>query len=150
MRPGKITATLLTLAAVAAFPVSVFAQSANQTKIAQCNRIIEITNEAVRDAKRFTGDGQASDPKSLLLAANAMDSAAGRLQNLSIADVKLQAYKSRFIQLYGQTSQAIHAFVAAFEEKDRPAAEAALVRLQQATRSEGPLVIEINNYCLWQ
>jgi phosphate uptake regulator len=150
MRPGKITATLLTLAAVAAFPVSVFAQSANQTKIAQCNRIIEITNEAVRDAKRFTGDGQASDPKSLLLAANAMDSAAGRLQNLSIADARLRVYKSRFVRMYRQTSQATHAFVAAFEKKDRPTAEAVLTRLQQATSSEKPLIAEINNYCARQ
>jgi hypothetical protein len=147
MNPGKITTTLVTLATIATFPVPVFAQSANQTKNAQCDQIIAITNAVVRDTKQFTNNGQASAPDSMLLAANAMDSGAGRLQNLSIADVKLQAYKSRFIQLYGQTSQAIHAFVAAFEEKDRPAAEAALVRLQQATRSEGPLVIEINNYC---
>ena len=147
MHSGKITTTLLALATIAAFPAPVFAQSANETKFAQCNRIIAITNAAARDTKQFTNNGQAFNPESMLLAANAMDSAAGRLQNLSIADVKLKAYKSRFVQLYRQTSQAIRAFVAAFKKKDRPAAEAALARLQQATRSEGPLVKEINNYC---
>jgi hypothetical protein len=147
MRPGKIAATLLTLATIAAFPVSVFAQSANQTKIAQCNRIIAITNAAVRDAKQFTNNGQASDPKSMLLAADAMDSAAGKLQNLSIVDARLQAYKSRFVRMYRQTSQATQAFVVAFEKNDRLAAEAALTRLNGATSSEKPLVAEINKYC---
>lgn len=147
MHPGKITAALLTLATTAAFPVSVFAQSANQTKNAQCDQIITIANEAVRDSKQFTNNGQTSDPRLLLLAANAMDSAAGRLQNVSIADARLQVYKSRFVRMYRQVSQATRAFVAAYEKKDRPTAQAALTRLQQATSSERPLAAELNNYC---
>src|SRR5919202_693810 len=93
MNLKKITASLLTLATVAASPVAALAQEANQTKISQCNQIIAIANTAVRDAKALTNGGQASSSEAMLGAANAMDSVARQLENLSITDQRLQGYR---------------------------------------------------------
>jgi hypothetical protein len=143
----KITASLLTIATVAASPVTGSAQSGNQTKVAQCNRIIEIANEAVRDTKNMTSGEQASSVEAVLRVANAMDSAAAQLDNTSITDPRLQTFKSRFIRMYRQTSRAARNFATAFNNNNRPAAESALQALQAATSPEKQLVADINNYC---
>ena len=147
MNLKKVTASLLTLATVAASPVAAFAQSARPTKIYQCNQIIKIANEAVTEAKQVTNNGQASDPVLMLRAASAMDSAAASMARVSITDQTLKGYQSRFISMYRQTSQADRNFATAYNRGDRTAASSALRTLQAATAPERQLVSDINNYC---
>lgn len=157
MNPKRLLSVTTALAGLAvtasvvgsafALPETASAQSSNQTKVSQCNQIIAIANEAVRNAKSITNSGQASNSASMLRAANAMDFAASELEIIAITDPRLQAYKARFIQMYRETSQATRAFVEAFDRKDRPAAETALTRLQQATNPEKQLVADLNSYC---
>jgi len=82
----KITASLLTLTTVATLPIAALAQSGNQTRVSQCHQIIAIANTAVRDAKALTNSTEASSPETMLRAANVMESAAVKLENLSIID----------------------------------------------------------------
>jgi hypothetical protein len=119
----------------------------NQTRISQCNQVIAIVNEAVTSARVITGSGQASDPGAMLEAAEAMDSSATKLENISLTDQTLQDYRSGFSKMYRETSQTTRAFVEAFKNQDRPAAEAALTSLQQATTPENQLTTGVNSYC---
>ncbi|MGB5960217.1 MAG: hypothetical protein WBG73_06120 [Coleofasciculaceae cyanobacterium] len=116
-------------------------------KISQCNKIIKIANDAVSQAKTVTNGGQASDPKSMLQAAEAMEKASKQMTDIPVNDPKLKDYQTGFVKMYGDTSKATRDFVKAFEKKDRSAAERALTSLQQATLPEKQLVTDINTYC---
>lgn len=118
-----------------------------QARISQCNQVIAIANEAVSSTRVITGNGQTSDPGAMLEAADAMDSSATKFENISLTDQTLQDYRSGFSKMYRETSQATRAFVEAFKNQDRPAAEAALTSLQQATIPEKQLTTGVNSYC---
>lgn len=134
---------LLPLSAV----ISLLTISCAQSKVSQCNKIIQVANTAVSEAKAVTNGGQASDPKAMLKAADAMEKASQEMNAIEVKDAKLQDYKAAFINMYRDTSKATRDFITAFEKKDRPAAEVALKNLQQATIPEKQLVADINSYC---
>lgn len=127
--------------------ISLFMVSCSESKISQCNKIIQVANQAVSEAKSVTNGGQTSDPKAMLQAADAMEKASEEMEAIEIQDQKLQDYQVGFMNMYRDTSQATRDFVAAFEKKDRSGAEAALTNLQQATVPEKQLVDDLNNYC---
>lgn len=127
--------------------ISLLTASCSESKISQCNKIIKIANEAVSQAKTVTNGGQASDPKAMLQAAEAMEKASKQMTDIPVNDPKLKDYQTGFVKMYGDTSKATRDFVKAFEKKDRPAAERALNSLQQATLPEKQLVTDINTYC---
>ncbi|MFP4008595.1 MAG: hypothetical protein ACLFV6_11420 [Spirulinaceae cyanobacterium] len=127
--------------------IALFGSACGQSKIEQCNNIIEIANEAVNEAKQLTNGGQTDDPQAMVEAADAMEQAAQDMEALELVDPTLQDYRQGFIAMYEETSAATREFVEAFEQKDRPAAEAALSRLQRATNPEEELVQGINEYC---
>lgn len=127
--------------------ISLLTASCSESKISQCNRIIQIANQAVSQAKTVTNGGQASDPKAMLQAAEAMEKASKQMTDIPVTDPKLKDYQTGFVKMYGDTSKATRDFVKAFEKKDRPAAERALTSLQQATLPEKQLVTDINTYC---
>ena len=127
--------------------ISLLTVSCSESKVSQCNKIIKVANEAVTKAKSVTNGGQASDPKAMLEAANAMEKASKEMEAINVKDQKLKDYQTGFIKMYRDTSKATRDFVAAFEKKDRPAAETALTNLQQATTPERQLVTDINTYC---
>ncbi len=127
--------------------ISLLTVSCSEGKISQCNKIIQVANEAVSQAKSVTNGGQASDPKAMIQAADAMEKASQEMEAIDVNDEKLQDYQAGFITMYRDTSKATRDFVTAFEKKDRSAAEAALNKLQQATTPEKQLVADINAYC---
>ncbi|MBW4650199.1 MAG: hypothetical protein KME06_16150 [Kastovskya adunca ATA6-11-RM4] len=131
----------------AAAALSVLILGCSESKTAQCSRIIEVANQAVTKTKSVTNGGQTSDPKAMLQAADSMEQASKEMESLELTDAKLKDYQAGFINMYRDTSKATRNFIAAFEKKDRPAAEKALSNLQQATTPEKQLVTDINTYC---
>jgi hypothetical protein len=127
--------------------IALVGSACGQSRIEQCNNIIQIANEAVNEAKQLTNGGQTNDPQAMVEAADAMEQAAQDMEALELVDPTLQDYRQGFIAMYEETSAATREFVTAFEQKDRPAAEAALSRLQRATNPEEELVQGINEYC---
>lgn len=127
--------------------ISLLAVSCAESKVSQCNKIIKVANEAVSQAKTVTRGGQASDPKAMLKAAEAMEKASKEMEAIKVNDAKLQGYQTGFIKMYRDTSKATRDFVKAFEKKDRSSAETALTNLQQSTKPEKQLVADINTYC---
>jgi hypothetical protein len=121
--------------------------SCSESKVSQCNKIIEVANRAVSEAKAITKDGQLSDPKTTLKAADAMEKASKDMEAIKVTDEKLRDYQARFAQVYRDTSKATHEFVAAFEKKDRRGLTVAVEKLQKAATPEKQLVEDINIYC---
>ncbi|NEO68217.1 MAG: hypothetical protein F6K52_01515 [Moorea sp. SIO3H5] len=116
-------------------------------KKVECQKIIEVANQAVEEAKTLTNGGESSDPQAMLQAADAMEGASQDMESIIVKDEQLQDYQAGFIQMYRNTSKATRDFVEAFKKQDRSAAEEALSNLQKATTPEPKLVADINTYC---
>lgn len=127
--------------------LSVLTVSCSESKVSQCNKIIKVANQAVTEAKSITNGGQESKPEAMLKAADAMEKASKDMAAIKVNDQKLRDYQTRFVNMYRDTSKGTRDFVAAFQKKDRSAAEAALTNLQKATTPEKQLVDSINVYC---
>lgn len=127
--------------------ISLLTISCSESKVSQCKKITVVAKEAVNAAKSVTKDGQAHDPKAMLKAADAMEKASQEMKAIDVKDAKLKDYQAGFISMYRDTSKATRDYVVAFEKKNRPAAEAALTNLQQATTPEKQLVGDFNKYC---
>src|SRR5919202_2439445 len=95
--------------------LSLLTVSCSESKVSQCNKIIKVANQAVTEAKSITNGGQASDPKAMLKAADAMEKASTEMKALNVKDAKLRDYQAGFIKMYGDTSKATRNFVTAFE-----------------------------------
>jgi hypothetical protein len=121
--------------------------SCADTKVYQCNEIIGIANETVTQARELTAGGKTTDPQAMLQAADAMEQASGQMKAVEVDNEQLQDYQEGFVAMYQKTAQATRAFVKAYEESDRDAAETAFANLQQATSAEKELVEGINEYC---
>ncbi|MBD2580205.1 hypothetical protein [Oscillatoria sp. FACHB-1406] len=119
-----------------------------ESKVAQCDRIIQTANRFVNQATQLTDNGQTNEPQAILQAADAMDKAAEEMQALQISDEPLEEYRNGFVNMYQDISKATRAYVQAYEKKDRPGAEAALSSLQRATQPEPELVKGVNEYCM--
>lgn len=130
--------------------IGMLSVSCTESKVSQCNKIIQVANQAVSEAKAVTKGGQISDPQAMLKAADSMEKASQEMEAIEVKDAKLQDYQAGFITMYRDTSKSTRDFVTAFQKKERSTAEAALTKLQQATAPEKQLVQEINTYCSGQ
>ncbi len=136
---STVAVTVLTSAIVAGC-------SANN-RIAQCNRLIEVANQAVNQVETVTQNFAPEEVEALEEIANTTDQAANSLESVSLDDEQLQRYQNRFVSLYIETSQATRSLVSAVEQQNTNAAQEAYNALETATNQEGPLVNEINTYC---
>ncbi len=119
----------------------------SEGKVTQCNRLIEIANQAASNVEAATQNSSPEDPEAFLRVAETAEEAANQLETLEIEDETLQGFRQRFIDLYDSTSDATRALVAAVEEQNLSGAEDAYARLETATSEEEPLVQEVNTYC---
>ena len=120
---------------------------AQNTKVAQCDRLIDIANEAVAAAQSANSGNGEDQLQSLLMAAESIEEAADKMADLPLSDGALNGYRQGFITMYRQTSLMTRRFVDAFNTEDQTAAFAALEDLQAATQDEDRLVRELNAYC---
>ncbi|MEA5467355.1 hypothetical protein [Spirulina sp. 06S082] len=125
-------------------PSIAFAQN---TKVTQCDLVINIANEAVTATQSATSDEGEDELQALLTATNLIDEAANDMANLPLNDDTLNGYRQEFIAMYRQTSLMTRRFIDAFTAENREAAFAALDGLQVATEVEDRLVTELNRYC---
>lgn len=118
-----------------------------ESKVAQCNRLIEAANTAVTEVQAVTTSASANDPEALNSIADTADGAVTTMQGLEFADETLQGYQQRFVEMYTATSEASRRIYDAVNAQDNAAAQTALTDLQTATGQETALVNEVNTYC---
>ncbi len=119
----------------------------SEGKVAQCNRLIEIANQAAMEVESVTQSASAEDTEAFRTVARTADQAAENLESIDLSDSTLEDFKQRFITLYVETSAATQSLVDAVEQQNPQEATDAYNRLQSATQQEGPLVDEVNSYC---
>jgi hypothetical protein len=127
--------------------IGVLVVSCSEGKISQCNRLIEIANQAASNVEAVTSNATPDDPDAFLRIAEAAEEATNNLEALEVTDTTLEGYKQQFITLYVETSAATRQLVEAVKERNAEAADAAYSDLEAATAKEIPLVDEVNAYC---
>jgi DNA repair ATPase RecN len=127
--------------------VGLVAAACGESKVAQCNRLIDVANTAVADVQNVTTAADPSDPEALNAIADTAESAVASMQELEFSDEQLQAYQQRFVQMYQDTSTASRAIYDAVQAENNDVAQQALNDLQTATGQETELVSEVNSYC---
>ncbi|MBE9205913.1 hypothetical protein IQ244_05180 [Nostoc sp. LEGE 06077] len=139
----KRTVMLSTTAAIA-----ILFTGCGESKVAQCNKIIKVANQAVTLSQEFSKNPQREKgSKALTEVAGKIDTFASEMKGLEIKDEKLQGFQGRFIKLYQDTSKGLRDTAAAIDKKNLKAANASLTSLKKSSGEEGAIVGEINTYC---
>ncbi|ALF54042.1 hypothetical protein ACX27_16240 [Nostoc piscinale CENA21] len=139
----KRTIILSTTAAIA-----VTFTGCGESKVAQCNKIIKVANQAVTLSQEFSKNPQREKgSKALTEVAGKIDNFANEMKALEIKDEKLQGFQGRFIKLYQDTSKGLRDTATAVDKKNLKAANASLASLKKSGSEEGAIVNEINSYC---
>jgi hypothetical protein len=139
----KPSATLSVAAAIA-----LLLTGCGESKVAQCNKVIKIANQAA-----LLGQQYGKDPKSakgsqgLTEFASKIDQVTTEMKGLAIKDEQLQGFQGRFIKLYEDISKGLNEAATAINQKNIKQANRFLVTLQKSSLEEGVIVKEINGYC---
>jgi hypothetical protein len=127
--------------------LGLLAVSCGESKVSQCNKLIEVANNAVTEVQNVTSAAQPQDVNSMTKIAETADKATADMQALELSDEQLQGFQQRFVTMYTDTSKSTRALVDAVNKKDAAAAEQSYKDLQAATGQESALVGEVNTYC---
>jgi hypothetical protein len=116
------------------------------SRATQCNRLVAIVNEAADAQPDALGRTIAEDNYRLLKTAIKLDGYADQLVLMEFSDEQIQAFQSRFIRLYRDTSKASGAVVAAPVSNFKIVSQVNRMLIETQAR-EGFLVREVNQYC---
>ncbi|WP_392531072.1 hypothetical protein [Nostoc sp. C117] len=119
-----------------------------ESKVAQCNKIIKVANEAATLGQEFgKNPNPAKGSKALTELAAKIDPLAKEMKALEIKDEKLQGFQGRFLTLYENISKELNNAAGAIDKKNLPAAKNFLASLQKSSAEESSIVKDINSYC---
>jgi hypothetical protein len=125
--------------------------SCSVSKVAQCNSMIKVSNEAAQVGKSFaTIKDMKSDAEKisfLKTAASKLATQSTAMKALEINDEKLKGFKTRFTEMYDGTGTGISEAATAMEKSDRTAFMSAVSKMQTSGSGENALVSETNSYC---
>ena len=127
--------------------LGVFTASCGESKVSQCNKLIDVANKAVADVQAITTSANPQDVTAMTRIAETADQARGSMEALELADDQLETFRQQFVTMYSETSQATRDLVTAVNANNSQNAETAYNALQTATDKETPLVNEVNTYC---
>lgn len=140
---------------VSATAMSLWLASCSESKVSQCNKLIDVANQAVNEVQTVTKSAGSSSntsntPNNIAAMgqiADAADKAKNNMSALQLKDKQLQDFQQRFITMYSDTSKATRSLVDAANAKNAEGAQKAFNSLKEATNRESPLVNEVNTYC---
>lgn len=119
-----------------------------ESKVAQCNKIIKVANQAVTLSQEFSKNPQREKgSKALTEVASKIDTITNEMKALEVKDEKLQSFQGRFLKLYQDTSKGLRDTATAIDKKNLKAANASLITLRKSGSDESAIVSEINGYC---
>ncbi|MGH1397440.1 MAG: hypothetical protein ACRAVC_25890 [Trichormus sp.] len=139
----KRTATLSLVGAIALL----FA-GCSESKVAQCNKIIKVANQAATLSQQF-----GKDPKSgkgfqaLTELATKIGEISTQMKVVEVKDEKLKGFQERFLTLYQDISKGLNDTAVAIDKKNIRDTNLFLVNLRKSSAEESTIVREINSYC---
>jgi len=133
VRPAVAFAALATLAAV----------TGCDSKIAQCNRLIDVINKEQAPLKKETGN----EPKALQELASTLDDVSAKVKAVQVEDAKLVEFRDQYATMASDLAVASRETAKAIESKDSAVAREAAKKMSSFSPRESELVNSINNYC---
>lgn len=119
----------------------------SETRQAQCNRLIAVANQAVREVEAVVQANQVPNNNAFLKVADSAQKTKTGMQAVELTDSQLMAFRDRYIRHYEKLGQSARTLVDAIQKQDFATAKQAQESFQATTREEPGLVSEINAYC---
>lgn len=130
--------------------INLYLISCTNSKFSQCQEIINFVNQVANETKALTINQSEKNYQPWLQAADKMEDASQQMQDLPIRDTQLKNYKTGFIQMYANYSQATREIIKARQNKSLDQAKIAQKKAKEAADFEKKLSNNINKYCLQQ
>jgi hypothetical protein len=128
--------------------VALILSSCAESKVAQCNKLIDVANQAAKASLEF---GENPHPekggKAFTEMADKIDTLTASMSALEMSDEKLKGYQTNFVSMYTAASKGLRGGAVAFDKKDVAAMNKEMAAIQTATGGEAKLVGDINTYC---
>jgi hypothetical protein len=118
------------------------------SKVAECNRLVEVVNTGV--ASLDQGMKATSDPTgvaNLRSMAEAMEKAAADAEKVELTIAELKDYSKRYQTMARDVAKSARDMAAAVDAKDNAKMTAAQNAMENAVKTEDPLVESINKFC---
>lgn len=135
-------------ALVAALGLVAGASGCGQTKVSECNALIEVINKGVQSIEKGTkvgGDqGGSADLKAM---ADAMEKVAADAAQVKLTTPELQKFSTEYQAMAKDVAKAARELAAAAEANDHDKSNAAQEAIDKAIKQEDPLVDNINKFC---
>lgn len=119
-----------------------------QSKISECNALIEVINKGVQSLEK--GQKAGSDPSGvndLKAMADAMDKVAADAAAVKLTIPELQASSTEYQAMAKEVAKAARDMATAAEAKDADKINTAQAAMEKAVKQEDPLVDKINKFC---
>jgi predicted nuclease with TOPRIM domain len=136
--------------------LSLFATGCSESKLDQCNKMIQVLNNANDDIKALQkADSQEQDDakkrqiakQQLTQIAAAVDKYAKQTQDLRFADPKLQELQKQLVGNYERTRDNSRELLAGIEKNDPKAIQEAVKKFMTGTAQEEKVMAEFRAYC---
>jgi hypothetical protein len=114
------------------------------TKVNKCNKIIKIANEAVGAAGEFSVTVSQGGKTPYIQAADKLDSLTASMKRITLSDVRLKGYRTKFVTMYKSVSTGLRE---ATMTRDANVMNQHMRNIRVATAGEDKLVKEMNAYC---
>ncbi|MCC6558955.1 MAG: hypothetical protein IT372_39005 [Polyangiaceae bacterium] len=137
----------VTMAALVAL-AGALAGGCGQSKISECNALIEVINKGVQSLEKGQKAGNdpsgVSDLKSM---ADAMEKVAADASAVKLTIPELTKYSADYQTMAKEVAKAARDMAAAAEAKDPDKINTAQAAMEKAVKQEDPLVDSINKFC---
>jgi hypothetical protein len=128
--------------------VALVLTSCAESKVAQCNKIIGIANQAAETSQEFGKNPQPEKGgKAFIEVADKLDALATSMAALEISDEKLKGFQASYVEMYKVASKGLRGGAVALDKKDVAAMQKEMKVIQDGTSQEGKLVNDTNTYC---
>jgi hypothetical protein len=128
--------------------VALILTSCAESKVAQCNKMIAIANQAAEASLAFGSNPQPEKGgQAFVEVADKLDGFATSMSALEISDEKLKGYQASFSEMYKAASKGLRGAAMALDKKDAEAMQKEMKAIQDGTSQEGKLVSDTNTYC---
>jgi hypothetical protein len=132
--------------AAAAFSLTVLTTGC-ESKVAQCNQLIKVANDATTELKATGQDKTVDQVAQMTKFATTLDKYAKDVSAVELKDEKLLGFKQRLADVYKNSGNASRDLVAAAGKKDAAGLKSNLAKLMEGSTQETAIVTELNSYC---
>lgn len=128
--------------------ISLLFVGCGESKVAQCNKIITVTNKLVKINQEEGKNAQTKkDAQSFNQFATKLDEVTKELKAVEVQDEKLKVFQIGFVAVYEDLSRNLKDAAVAIEKQSPQAINGISIKKRKNSGDSSSLVKEMNNYC---